>query len=252
MAHAFDACLLHSESAIDSFREAIAAAGFNPVSFDRKLHVVPHGNYDGCYTPARSREEQRARMGIGNDETLFAALGQIRPYKNTVELARVFRSFAPSSGRLGIWGKPLNAEIEEALRSAIAGDSRVHYAPGFLPDEELAAAIEASDVVVLPYREFLTSGAAVLAMTFGKPVIAPDRGCFREMLAPHGNPLYDDSSPSGLSDAILACCRDRARLDAIGCANRLAADELSWKSIAAKVRSIYDAVLESRSGVHTT
>lgn len=248
MVDAFDACLVHSESAREELLEAVASVGRDPRRCERKLHVVPHGNYDGCYRPARSRAEQRACMGVGDDEILFAFVGQIRPYKNAVELVRAFRASATARGRLGIWGRPLDATIDGAIRDVAAGDARVHYAPGFLPDEELAAAVEACDVVVLPYREFLTSGAAVLAMTYGKPIIAPDRGCFRELLGPTGNPLYDDGSPSGLAGAIAGCCSDPGRLAAIGAANRRAAEGLEWHGIAAQVRGIYDAVIGRAAG----
>jgi len=243
MAGMVDACIVHSESARIEVLEAIAATGAKASQVAPKLHVVPHGNYAGCYAPSRPREDQRARLGVRPHETLFAFLGQVRRYKNVVELVESFRRAAPNDARLLIAGKPRDRALDADTRTAIGDDARVIYAPGFVPDGELAANLEACDVVVLPYRECLTSGAAILAMTFGKPVLAPDRGYFRELLGPLGNPVYDDADPHGLDGAIRRCTDDRGALDQVGARNARAAEALDWQPIAIEVRRIYDTVL---------
>ncbi|MEZ4597387.1 MAG: glycosyltransferase [Chloroflexota bacterium] len=49
--------------------------------------------------------------------------------------------------------------------------------PGNVPDDRMQVFLRAADVMVLPYRDVLTSGSAILAMTFGLPVVAPRIGC---------------------------------------------------------------------------
>ncbi|MFZ9880525.1 MAG: glycosyltransferase [Phycisphaerales bacterium] len=244
LAAAVDACLVHSESARTEVLEAIASTGADPSRIASKLHVVPHGNYAGCYSPSRGREEQRARLGVRSHETLFAFVGQVRRYKNVVELVESFRRAASNDARLLIAGKPRDKALDAETRAAIGGDHRVIYAPGFVPDGELAANLEASDVVALPYRECLTSGAAILAMTFGKAIIAPNRGYFSEVLGPLGNPLYDDPDPLGLDGAIRRCTDDRANLEQVGMQNARAAATLDWNLIAIEVRRVYETALE--------
>ena len=43
----------------------------------------------------------------------------------------------------------------------------------FVPDGEVQHYLLAADAVVLPFKEILTSGSAMLALSFGRPVVAP-------------------------------------------------------------------------------
>ena len=47
----------------------------------------------------------------------------------------------------------------------------------YIPDAELQVWLRAADVVVLPFRDILTSGSAILALSFGRAVVAPALGC---------------------------------------------------------------------------
>ena len=69
---------------------------------------------------------------------------------------------------------------------------------GAVPDDRMQVYLRAADAVVLPYRDVLTSGSAILAMTFGQPVIAPAIGCLPESLGSEGTILYDADAPDGL------------------------------------------------------
>ena len=54
--------------------------------------------------------------------------------------------------------------------------------------------MNASDVVVLPFRDILTSDSAILAMSFGKPVITPAIGCTLDILKDSRNFPYNPSN----------------------------------------------------------
>jgi len=62
--------------------------------------------------------------------------------------------------------------------------------------------MNACDVCVLPYRDSTTSGAAVLAFSFGKPVIAPAMGSFLELVADGRGIAYDPAESDGLLHAM--------------------------------------------------
>src|SRR5262249_1289312 len=62
----------------------------------------------------------------------------------------------------------------------------------------------ASDCVVLPYREILTSGAAVLALSFGKPVVAPARGALIDVITHNSGKLFSPYTNESLSGAMKA------------------------------------------------
>ena len=62
---------------------------------------------------------------------------------------------------------------------------------------------KASDLVVLPHRTVLNSGALLLAYSFGLPVIAPKVGCLAELLEPTAAIAFDAESDQSLEDALV-------------------------------------------------
>jgi glycosyltransferase involved in cell wall biosynthesis len=73
----------------------------------------------------------------------------------------------------------------------------------FVPDDDIQHYMHATDVCVLPYRSGTTSGAAILAFSFARAVIAPDVWPFRGLLAGGGGLLYS-VQPGGLRQALEA------------------------------------------------
>lgn len=53
--------------------------------------------------------------------------------------------------------------------------------------------MNAADAVVLPFENVLSSGLALLAMTFGRGLVAPEIGCVEALLNPGGGIGYDPS-----------------------------------------------------------
>jgi glycosyltransferase involved in cell wall biosynthesis len=112
----------------------------------------------------------------------------------------------------------------------------VTIVPEKVDDARIQYFMNASDAVVLPYRRSLTSGAAVLAMSFARPCIAPRIGCFGEMLDERGAFLY---RRGGLRDAMEEAMRRRDELPAMGEYNRARAAAWSWDAIAARTLAVY-------------
>jgi beta-1,4-mannosyltransferase len=96
--------------------------------------------------------------------------------------------------------------------------------------------LRAADAVVLPYRDVLTSGSAILAMTFGLPVVAPRIGCLPEALD-GCSILYDPDRPPGLRAALDEALR--ADLRALGARAAAVAASLDWGMVGARTAAIY-------------
>ncbi len=97
--------------------------------------------------------------------------------------------------------------------------------------------MNAADVVVLPYRDILTSGNALLAMSFGRPVIIPRLGCVMELLDDRGAFLYDSGDPGAL-EAAMRHALD-ADLAAMGAHNYRLATAYDWQGIAGQTDRVY-------------
>ena len=74
--------------------------------------------------------------------------------------------------------------------------------PEFIPDKDIQVYLKASDIFVLPYKDITTSGAAFLALSFGRPIIAPAITSFPEVVTPESGILYEASKPDGLVSAL--------------------------------------------------
>lgn len=127
--------------------------------------LIPHGHYREWY-PVPTVEQVPGRL---------LSFGVVRPYKGLDDLVTSFRDVPPSEAlTLRICGRPESAEAAARVEELVAGDARIGLDLRFVPDEELAAQLVASEIVVLPYREIHNSGAALLALSFNRPVLVRD------------------------------------------------------------------------------
>ncbi len=168
-----------------------------------KIRVTPHGHWIDALPNDISRQKARDSLGLRHEDHVFAFVGLCKPYKGLEALIDAAGTLPPGSA-LVIAGKFFSSEYQMEIqeRASRVGGSRVSVYPGYVNDDQLQRFLNAADTVVLPYRDILTSGAAMLAMSFGRPVIAPRRGSLVDFVPESCGILYDDAQPSGLADAL--------------------------------------------------
>lgn len=210
---------------------------------ESRFAVIPHGNYTGNYPNEVSRAAARKKLAIEDSEVVFLFLGAVRPYKGVLELIQAFQQLAPDRAVLVIAGQPLNEEFRRKIEAASAGLGNVQFHPGFVPDDQIQVYMNAADVVVLPYRHLLSSGAALLAMSFGKPCIGPAMGCLTDVLDDRGAFLYDPAGETGLLESMRQAVERAEALSAMGQYNRRKASQWTWASAAAATRALYERCL---------
>jgi beta-1,4-mannosyltransferase len=201
--------------------------------------IVPHGSYKGRYADTISRTEARRRLNLAHDEVVFLFFGRIQPYKGVLELIKAFRAADLPKGRLVIAGKPADSDADQVIQKAIAGNDSIEYKPGFVPDDEIQTLMRASDAVILPFRDVLTSGSVLLAMSFGRAVIAPALGCIPEIVASGHEFLYQPTDEHGLATTLITAGKRQAELKTIGAANYVRAAENDWDAVALRHKKVY-------------
>ncbi|MCX7707691.1 MAG: glycosyltransferase [Anaerolineae bacterium] len=164
--------------------------------------TIPHGHYLTAYPNEIGRVAARDRLELPQDAFVFATLGLLRPYKGLEELVPAFRALTEEKAYLVLAGQPESPTYAERLTALIAGDPRIRLRPGLVPNEEVQVYLNAADAVVLPYRQITTSGAALLAFSFGRPIVAPAIGAFPNLVAGCRGILYDPHQPEGLAAAL--------------------------------------------------
>jgi glycosyltransferase involved in cell wall biosynthesis len=201
--------------------------------------TVPHGHYRDAYPNQVSRAEARRALGLPDDVPILLHFGLLRPYKNAPYLIRTFRELPESKAILVVAGKPYDEIVEREVRLSADGCPRVRLLLRWIPVAEVQHLMVASDLVVLPYRRILNSGAALLALSFARPILVPDKGAMREQQQRFGKEwvrLYPgELTAESLAEACRwAKMRSRHRPDLA---------ELDWTSLAGKTRAIYETVL---------
>ena len=231
-----DAVIVHCEAAAAVLADALAV---QPAGRP-KIKVIPHGHYAGAYPDTVSRAQARERLGIATVARVVAFVGWVRPYKGVVELLEAFGTIDAPGARLLVAGRALDEGYTKRLRAIAVDDERVSLSLRFVPDDELQLYLRAADVVAAPFLEIFTSGSVLLAMSFGRAVIAPRRGCVVDTLDEAGGILYDADDPQGLETALRVAMD--ADLEAMGRYNDEHLERFDWSRVAAATQEVYEAV----------
>jgi beta-1,4-mannosyltransferase len=206
----------------------------------KRMYVIPHGHYIDSYRNDIDSQAARAHFGFNSSHFVFLFFGLIRPYKGVERLVEAFKVLTDANVRLIIAGKPINEAIKDEILSLIQGDSRIQFRPGHVADDEIQIYMNACDAVVLPYKRILTSGAAVLAMSFGKPCVAPRAGCIVDMLDEEGALYFDPLVRGDLGRALRQTVACRERLPEMGLHNVHRAAEWDWDKIGRATAAVYE------------
>jgi beta-1,4-mannosyltransferase len=166
--------------------------------------LVEHPSYVGAYPIHHDPELVRFEVGLDPDDFVVGMLGSIQPYKGIDELLDALPAIIEDVPHLraliaGIPGRdPDSLELIERLH----GTAAVHAIPAKLDDMQLSRLASTVDVMALPYRATLNSGAALLALSLGVPVVGPRLGQFVELTELGFCLGYDPEDPRGLADAL--------------------------------------------------
>jgi beta-1,4-mannosyltransferase len=196
-----------------------------------RLEVIPEGPYIGWYPEGIPPAEARSGFGLEEGQRMWLYLGTIRPYKGVEQLIEAFTDLSDPDLRLFIAGNPWNEEYAQSLTVKAAADPRIRFFLKAIPDADLQRFFAAADLVVLPFRHVLNSGSVLLAMGFGKPVVAPSIGLIPFRLSAQTGLLF---GPEKSLQAVLEEARkmDAKFLKETGEENRRQALRYSWDDFA--------------------
>jgi beta-1,4-mannosyltransferase len=221
--------------------QAAAVARF-PDLRSRPGFVIPHGHYRDEYPHAVTRGEARDALGLPRGARVVGFFGAIRAYKNVPELIAAFRSVPGDGWRLLVAGQPATAELAAALRRGADDDRRIRLDLDYVARERVQLYLRAADLLVFPYSDVLNSGSALLALSFDRPVLVPERGAMAELRQAVGE-QWVRTYRGALAAATLVEAmswaetvpRDADRLRAL----------LDWDAIARQTVLAYEAVVRT-------
>lgn len=173
----FDYVLVHGELAKQRVMNEIGVD-------ESKIHVMPHGTYQGYYPNHVTRETSRQKLGINQDKFVFLFFGNIKGYKGVDALLDAYKKIKSKRNDivLVMAGRVFDKESESKIHAQINADSSILLNQGFIEDSDVQYYFNAADLVILPYKRILTSGAALLSIAFERPIIAPRSGLIPELV----------------------------------------------------------------------
>lgn len=197
-----------------------------------KLVLIKHGNFLSQVDASVTRELAFEKLAWDKSFKHILFFGQIKTAKGLQVLIRAFRDL-PNT-KLVIAGKVWKDDfsIYEELISETDG-SVLKYIR-FITDEEREWMLKASDLVVIPYLKIFQSGVLLMAMSYGKVVVASDLQANAEIIEDKVNGRLFRSEDSDDLQQVLADAlkNEDQRLIMEQNAFVTARDNFSWEAIA--------------------
>lgn len=226
-----DVLHFHNEASISEVEDAF------PIP-RHKVRITRHGNYIGAYPNFVPREAARHYLGVAPTDDVILFNGQVRGYKGIDTLIDAFRKVLADrkTALLMIAGTMKNDPLAEAKPPLSDFErSRIIAVDRFIDESELQIFLKGADFAIYPYRNILTSGSLMLALTFGLPVVVPDVGMTRDVLGDGAaGLLYDGNGGAAALEAAIRTMlkhKDRGRLQEMADAASEVAADLSWTNL---------------------
>lgn len=212
-----------------------------------KVRVIPHGvapkTGAGTAHPLRSEVLTWGLIGPGKGIEwgirAMAQLADLLPRPTYTVIGQTHPKVLAKDGER--YRDGLLALVD---RLGLAGSVRLDGR--YLEPEQLAAAVDAADVVVLPYdsRDQVTSGVLVEAIAAGVPVVATAFPHARELLDPGPGLVVAHEDPRAIADAVRAILTQPDLAHRMRAAGSLTAAETSWSEIAQRYMVIAADLLD--------
>ncbi len=139
-----------------------------------------------------------------------------------------------------IAGRGLDEDICARINKESMEKDKILAHLEFIPDDEVQIYMNASDVMVLPYTNVLTSGAAILALSFYKPVIAPKKGLLPELVNDDIGYLF--SSTNELEEQMEKCLVNMKNSPFLKKPFKHKLEELEWNTFLKK--SVFNQLMK--------
>lgn len=171
-----------------------------------KIKVIPHGIRSEFNKI--DKKVCRQKLGIEESEKVFLFYGSIRESKGLDILLEAMKGI---DGTLLIAGAPMYGETfdkyEEIIRKN--GLKTIEYIE-YTPDSFRDILFQASDFMILPYKEFYSqSGVFMQSIQFHLPIIATDVSSFREFIERYDIGYICRPNDSGdLHRTIVSACKE--------------------------------------------
>lgn len=206
-----------------------------------KIYVIPIGNYIDSYKNEISKEKALKYLNLKSEDFIILSFGSIRPYKGIDKLINCFITIGKNENvKLLIIGKPISDQIKTDIIKSSKAFENIKLQFEYIHDDDIQIYFNASDIVVFSFQKILGSAGILLAMSFGKPIIAPRLGCIIDILDEKGAFLYNPIENKSLIMALRKAMENKDKLEEMGLYNLNLARLFEWKKIGTETKKVYE------------
>lgn len=213
----------------------ITLSGATPIKAGQESITIPHGHYVERFAKIRKFTSEPRRL-------LY--FGRIEPYKCVDLLLSAFEDTQLHDVSLRIIGKP-TPELRSLIEATARKDPRITAVLDFVADSLMVEEVSKASLIVLPYREMHNSGIMLVALSLGRPVLAP-RSPTNELIAREVGEgwlyLFDGLIGPETIDATVREVERTRRAELPPMPSR------DWRSVAEKHYRAYVLAAEMKSG----
>ncbi|OGU77759.1 MAG: hypothetical protein A2V93_10815 [Ignavibacteria bacterium RBG_16_34_14] len=178
LARLADKLHVHCESAIDLVTDILNIE-------KEKFFVVKHPIFPSDIFEKDKAVEMLNKKYFHNhlsiNDKIFLMFGSIAEYKGIKEVIEIFNKL-DNKNKLIIAGfiKKGNQNYFNELKN-LSDNKKTFLEGSIIPDEDVPYFLNSADYVIFNYKDILTSGGVVLAMSYKKNIVVPSLGCLKEL-----------------------------------------------------------------------
>lgn len=172
-----------------------------------KFFVIENPYYPATILPKNetlNRLIQKYSLtNINVENEIYLIFGAIADYKGIIETAELFKTKFKDktlliAGYVKQWDKHYYKKLIEQT-----SDSKNIFVLGdkIVPDEDLSLFYNSADCIIFNYKDVLTSGGVMMALSYNKKTIAPSLGCIKEIQNKNLH-LFNSNDLGSLEDLI--------------------------------------------------
>lgn len=170
---------------------------------EHKVAHIPHHNFGDYYPKMVERRIARRHLGITCRGRVYVCFGGIHPYKGISDIIPLFGRHPMKDHTLLVAGTPSNENYADTIRGLCERYDNVHAFIKNIARDEVQYYLQAADIFVMPYKDVLNSGSLMLAMRFGKPLVAPRVGSIPEVVNQVCAVLFEQAGSHELKKALI-------------------------------------------------
>jgi len=214
-----------------------------------KVSVIMSGNYSHVVRPLPDRNETCVRFGVPAAAKVILFFGQIKKVKGLDILIKAFgimHEVLPDT-HLIIAGRPWKEDLDIYKDMIDDNENRQYVHPffQFIPDSELPSFFSVADIIVLPYRRIYQSAVILMAMSYGKAVLASDLEAMKEIIKDEDNGyLFLSEDAQALAKKMIKVLSDESGLRLVAKRGlEFVEKEYSWEQVGRETSICYQKVV---------